>query len=80
MVKGIIAVLDGKWDHDIGTCDMGRREKSLSPRKSHDTGASYIMVMFLMIKDHEMGTCDMVIVYCIMRECPYEVDRNPYLE
>nr|GEV94372.1 hypothetical protein [Tanacetum cinerariifolium] len=28
----------------------GRREKSLSPRKSHDTGASYIMVMFLMIK------------------------------
>nr|GEV26092.1 copia protein [Tanacetum cinerariifolium] len=33
--------------------EQGRREKSLSPRKSHDTGASYIMVMEGDAEDNE---------------------------
>nr|GEY91542.1 hypothetical protein [Tanacetum cinerariifolium] len=37
----------------------GRREKSLSSRKSHDTGASYVMVM-----EHMAWQTD----YCIMKE------------
>nr|GEZ85280.1 hypothetical protein [Tanacetum cinerariifolium] len=37
----------------------GRREKSLSSRKSHDTGASYVMVMELMAWQTD---------YCIMKE------------
>nr|GFC28968.1 hypothetical protein [Tanacetum cinerariifolium] len=38
---------------------MGRREKSLSSRKSHDTGASYVMVMEPMAWQTD---------YCIMKE------------
>nr|GFA73636.1 hypothetical protein [Tanacetum cinerariifolium] len=37
----------------------GRREKSLSSRKSHDTGASYVMVM-----EHMTWQTD----YCIMKK------------
>nr|GEX51028.1 putative ribonuclease H-like domain-containing protein [Tanacetum cinerariifolium] len=44
-------------------CAQGRREKSLSSRKSHDTGASYVMVM-----DHEIGTYGMATDYGIMNE------------